>query len=199
MHVAGVGSNHWPLDAITNCCPSPGLLHHSDCGSQCAVHGCRRVLDQHGPPRHRRPQPVFTETGMVNFGVFQFAHNAHAHGRGKALLGALQGNRSCPFRHCPSSSLREALATRQSRATRRNMGPCGPGLPRRSRLAMTGPLRREAGWAKCDCPATCSLPARLRDELRAVPESGKSRSATGTAKKYQCCAAKRVAAWFHTE
>jgi len=30
---------------------------------------------------------------------------------------------------------------------------CGPGVPRRSRLAMTSSLRPEAGWAKCDCPA----------------------------------------------
>ncbi len=33
--------------AITNRRPSPGLLHHSDRGSQYAAHGYRRVLDQH--------------------------------------------------------------------------------------------------------------------------------------------------------
>jgi len=34
--------------AITNRRPSPGLLHHSDRGSQYAAHEYRRVLDQHG-------------------------------------------------------------------------------------------------------------------------------------------------------
>ncbi len=74
-----------------------------------------------------------------------------------------QSDRICPFRHCPlfviapSSSLRGALATRQPRAARQNMGPCCPGLPRRSRLAMTGPLRTEAGRAKCDRPGNGSV------------------------------------------
>ncbi len=34
--------------AITNRRPIPGLLHHSDRGSQYAAHEYRRVLDQHG-------------------------------------------------------------------------------------------------------------------------------------------------------
>jgi putative transposase len=34
--------------AITNRRPDPGLLHHSDRGSQYAAHDYRRLLDEHG-------------------------------------------------------------------------------------------------------------------------------------------------------
>jgi putative transposase len=34
--------------AITNRQPGPGLLHHSDRGSQYAAHDYRRLLDEHG-------------------------------------------------------------------------------------------------------------------------------------------------------